>query len=99
THGSGISPDIIVERGYRSAVRLPELRALGFKPKQQRIPALVLPIHGTDGSNGLYQIRPDEPRINRDGDPIKYETPVGASMHLDCPPRCRPMMAGPCIPL
>ncbi|MDA8216195.1 MAG: DUF3854 domain-containing protein, partial [Dehalococcoidales bacterium] len=97
--GSGIAPDVVRERGYRSALGRKELADLGFSPAQRRTPALLVPVWAPDGSNGLFQARPDGPRVDREGRPVKYETPAGAGLRLDCPPRCRPMLADPNIPL
>jgi Domain of unknown function (DUF3854) len=58
-----------------------------------------MPLWTTDGRNGLVQYRPDTPRLDKDGKPVKYETPKGAGVQIDCPPRCRPMLADPSIAL
>jgi len=83
---SGISPDIVSQRGYSTATELRELRDLGFADYQLRVPALVIPMYGPDGSIANHQIRPDDPRLNEDGKPIKYETPSKSGVVLDCHP-------------
>jgi Domain of unknown function (DUF3854) len=103
--GSGISEEVILARGYRTVTDTRELAALGFAPAQQRTPGLLIPVYGPDGSNGLYQFRPDYPRQARNSKNefqpkvVKYETPKGASLRLDCPALCRPMLGDPSVPL
>jgi len=96
---SSISPEVAAERGYRSVKTRAELGRLGFGEKQCRVPALLVPIYGVSGKIVLYQARPDEPRINERGKPVKYETPGGSRMALDVPPRVRPMLGDPRRPL
>ena len=104
TRGSGIAPEVITARGYRS-ISPPEgygqLKALGFSPAQARnVPGLLLPLWAPDGGGkpAVYIYRPDTPR-QVSGRPIKYELPKGASVRVDSPPRCRPTLADPSIPL
>jgi Domain of unknown function (DUF3854) len=102
TQGSGIVPEVIAERRYRS-IQLPggysELKPYGFTRPQANLPGLLLPVWTTDGTNGLMVYRPDAPRLGKDGKAIKYELPKGAGVRLDCPPRCRAMLADPNIPV
>ena len=98
---SGISLDIIKARGYRS-IHGPgvyaELKALGFNKAQSRLaPGLLIPILDIDGKPVLYQFRPDTPRVNKDGKPIRYETPAGAAMRLDFGTVPREQLADPAI--
>jgi hypothetical protein len=102
--GSGISEEVRLARGYRTVTDARELAQLGFAPAQQRTPGLLIPVYGPDGSNGLYQFRPDYPRHAKNSKSehpkvIKYETPQGAKLRLDCPAFCRPMLGNPSIPL
>ncbi len=88
---SGIAPEVIEARGYRTAVSKKDLAALGFGPQQSRVPALVVPVCGLDGVPVTYQARPDEPRKffdrNKDKEKeIKYETPGKSRVRLDFPP-------------
>jgi hypothetical protein len=99
TKGSGLSLAAIRERGYRSVLGKAELRVHHFLPRQCRTPGLLLPVCPPDGSNGLYCYRPDNPRQTADGKVLKYELPAGCSVRLDVPPRCRPALADPTIPL
>jgi hypothetical protein len=88
---SAISIDVVAKRGYRSMgsrYDLPELEALGFTKAQARIPGLLIPLHGIDGEIRGYQYRPDSPR-EKDGKPIKYETPRGQKNILDIPSSIR----------
>jgi hypothetical protein len=96
---SAIAPQVARARGYRSVVDPAELRTLGFSAQQTRTPALLIPIYGPSGGQPvLYQARPDEPR-ERDGKPVKYETPVRAGMRLDVPPAARERLRDPSQPL
>lgn len=95
--GSGITEGVVSCRGYRTAMQPEQLAELGFSHDQCIAPALIIPIHGIDGGIVTYQIKPDEPRQNSDGKPIKYETPKGSSVAIDiCPlPSIREMLKNP----
>jgi hypothetical protein len=100
TEGSGISPEVITEHGYRSVAGpedIPLLKQYGFTRVQwsRQTPGLLLPVWTADGRNGLMVYRPDTPRLRKDGKPIKYEFPKNAGVRLDCPPRCRPLLPNP----
>ena len=86
---SGIDPDTIDARGYFTATQPVELIRLGFTRTQARVPAMVIPIYSPKGEVSLHQIRPDQPRVNRKGKRLKYETPKDARMALDVPPLMR----------
>lgn len=108
---SGISDDVIVARGYRTVDDATELKTLGFAPAQCRPPGLLLPLWTTDGQNGYYIFRPDNPRVVEDRKRgklpdgtyrqrvIKYEQPKGEPVRVDCPPVCRARLADPAVPL
>jgi hypothetical protein len=83
---SAISEAVAQERGYRSVGLKSELQRLGFSNYQQRVPALLVPIYGVSGEIANYQIRPDEARMNRKGQAIKYETIAGSKICIDVPP-------------
>src|SRR3712207_3062391 len=83
---SGISPTVVAERGYYTAKTKAELARLGFSKPQQREPALVVPMYSPVGELATHQIRPDAPREDGEGKPIKYETPAGSPIHLDVHP-------------
>src|SRR5262245_46848029 len=102
---SGIAEEVIVERGYRSITLRTALSEYGFSADQcRRVPGLLIPQHGTDGSNGRYTFKPDQPRTitskrsNKER-VVKYETPKDAGIRLDCPPRCCPHLGNPDIEL
>jgi hypothetical protein len=97
--GSGISVDVIRERGYRSLLGKAELKKLGFTPAQQRTPGILIPLWSVDGKEAGYQYRPDNPRVDARGRPVKYESPRGSANRIDCPPRCRKMLGDPRVPL
>jgi hypothetical protein len=97
--GSGLSEAVIAERGYVTATLPDILEAHGLSHTQARVlPGLFLPLWTVDGNDGCGVYRPDHPRVVR-GKPQKYEMPKGSGVRLDCPPRCRPMLANPNIPL
>jgi hypothetical protein len=111
---SGISDDVIRQRGYRSIVTADELQGLGFAPAQCRPPGLLLPLWTTDGNNsdgpGRHVYRPDNPRVVEDRRRklpdgtyhqrvIKYEQPQGQGVRVDCPPACRVKLGDPAVPL
>ena len=109
-HASAISDEVIISRGYRTVRSNDELRKFGFAPAQCKVPGLLLPVHTTDGGNGLAVYRPDNPRVledrskrNPDGTHpckvLKYEFPKGESMRLDCPPKCQPLLGDPSMAL
>lgn len=97
--GSGISPEVIAERGYETIYGPKPLEAFGFSKAQRRAPGILICLWTPDGSPAGHQYKPDNPRMNKDGKPIKYETPAGASLRLDVPPRCRPMLGNPEVAL
>jgi hypothetical protein len=82
---SGISEEIAAERGYRTARRRSEVPE-AFKDYQRR-PGLVAPMFSPDGVTRGVQLRPDKPRKNKRGKPLKYETPEDVSPVVDVHPR------------
>ena len=74
---SAITRKVAAARGYRTVTTRAEVRRLGFADAQARMPALLIPVWTVCGDVGLYQLRPDTPRI-RDGKALKYETPRGS---------------------
>ena len=95
---SGISSEVISDRGYRTVTNMAELRRLGFSDAQTSVPALLFPIWGVSGEVALHQTRPDLPRT-RDGKLVKYETLAGAQMALDVHPSARHLIGNPKIDL
>jgi len=99
SEGSGISVDVIRERGYRSLLGKSELVKAGFTASQQRVPGILIPIWGVDGKEAGYQYRPDNPRFDARGRPIKYESPRGSANRIDCPPLSQKLIGDPEVPL
>jgi hypothetical protein len=97
--GSGLSDDVIAERGYRTVTSAIELLELGFADYQaERTPGYLLPVHDTRGRNGRYYFKPDRPR-SRDGKPVKYESQPDRGVVLDVPPRCQATLTDWRVPL
>jgi hypothetical protein len=92
---SAISPEVMRERGYRTIMGKAELQQLGFRIFQCRIPGILIPLWAPDGSPAGYQYRPDKPRLDAKGRPIKYENAMGEGLRLDVPPGCRSQLANP----
>ena len=101
---SGISPEIIRERGYHSihgAESYAQLRHLGFANVQSRLaPGLLVPILGRTGAPVQYQFRPDIPRPSgRTGKTIKYETLARRPIRLDFGVGQADSLANPAVPV
>src|SRR5215204_5219251 len=99
---SAIDPAVALERGYYLEKTKRGLERLGFKRRQQRTPAIVIPRFSPSGESIPPQIKPDEPRIeeaNGKRRAIKYETPAGAEVRLSTPPRVRTLMRDPATAL
>jgi hypothetical protein len=47
----------------------------------------------------FFQARPDDPRFDRRGKAVKYETPAGVSMAVDAHPSIREQLRDPAVPL
>ena len=95
---SGISPVVALERGYRTATTIREVKRLGFAESQCQVPGLLIPIRNLGSEIASYQFKPDTPRI-KDGKPNKYESPPKSLCQLDVPPRARPWILDPRQPL
>lgn len=89
--GSGISPEVIERRGYRS-VTAQEARNLGFADYQARA-GLLIPQWSLAGVQVGYLLKPDQPRTDKDGKVVKYEqrekTPPRFDIHPDALPALR----------
>lgn len=94
---SAIAPDVIAERGYFTAARATDLPA-AFADWQRR-PGLVVPIRDTTGQIVAWQLKADEPRLDRTGRTIKYDSATGGRQCLDVPVRSRPLLGDPTVPL
>jgi hypothetical protein len=103
----GVADEVAAQRGYQSAVKKSDLERLRFGRTQQIVPALIIPIWSVHGSVESYQLRPDEPRLNKTGKARKYEMKAGCNMLLDfhpCLTRLREggkvaLIADPTVPL
>lgn len=82
---SGIDPSVAAERGYYTARGRSEVPE-AFKDYQRRR-GLVVPMFSPDGETVGYQLRPDQPRKDKKGKPLKYETPGSSEVILDVHPR------------
>jgi hypothetical protein len=93
--GSGISPQMISDRGYFTVTHKDDLRELGFADYQERVPAMVIPVYGVDGSFRFYRIRPDDPRrdLEKPGKVVKYEQPTGTGVTIDVPRSAQPLLS------
>lgn len=98
TEESGINPDVVEARRYRTVKKKAELKGLGFSDTQRTVPGLLIPVYSPSGEIATYQYRPDEPRI-KDGKPVRYETPSGTRMVLDVHPFAQEMLVDPSVPL
>jgi hypothetical protein len=102
-HGSGITPEVIRARGYRSVQDTDGrtiLEALGFSRSQaHHTPGLLIPILDCHGQAVLYQYRPDRPRETKEGKSVKYDTPWQARMRLDFGPGPHDWVGDPAVPL
>ena len=96
---SGITPDVVEARGYRTIEKKVDLKSLGFAERQCNPPGLLIPIYSPTAEIVTYQFRPDQPRIGKDGKPVKYETPSGSRMVLDVHPFAREKLGNPSVPL
>jgi len=65
---------------------------------QQITPSLLIPICSVRGAVENYQLRPDQPRLNK-GKPRKYEMKAGGRMLLDAHPRLTRQLDGGKVPL
>jgi hypothetical protein len=95
----GVSADVIAARQPYTVTEPVTLKQLGFSRSQysgaDRLPGLLLPVHTTDGGNGLSVYRPDVPRttVTRGSGAglsiSAFEIPAGMALRLDCPPPAR----------
>jgi hypothetical protein len=95
---SGIAPEVIEARGYRTVEKKVGVKRLGFSEAQCNVPGLLIPVWSPSRGISLYQYRPDEPRI-KDGKAVKYETPPNTRMMFDVHPFSRGMLGDPSVPL
>ena len=94
---SGIDPDVIAARGYRS-VTAEEAAELGFAPSQCR-DGLAIPQWTLAGVQVGWLLKPDNPRVDERGKTLKYEAPAGSTPHLDIHPEARHLLRDPSVTL
>jgi hypothetical protein len=102
--GSGLSDQVIAERGYRTVTDPAELRDLGFANAGGWVPptpGYLLPVYDTRGRNGRYYFKPDHPRQDPDRPErrVKYESQPNRGVVLDVPRRCQKALADWRVPL
>lgn len=98
---SGISPEVIAQRGYWTAPTAADIPD-GFADYQHQawmFPILVIPQWNLAGRRFAYVLRPDHPRRGKDGRATKYESMPGAPVGFDVPPAMVPLLRDPSIPL
>lgn len=88
---SAISDDIIAERGYETITN-PKALPLQFVHSQRERHGLLIPIRDVTGKIVIWQLKPDNPRIDAKGTPIKYETAKDGRTCIDVPDRVLPYL-------
>lgn len=98
---SGLSDEAIAAAGFYSETSDSAIGGiLQRKWSKRRGPALVIPFRDSQGHvNGYKRVRPDCPRQNRDGKPIKYESPRGIGNRVYLPPGVAEVLAAPAVEL
>jgi putative DNA primase/helicase len=96
---SAITPEVARARGYRSVDTKAHLESIGVAKAGRNVPGLLVPLHDKHGEVWGFQYRPDVPRLNGTGKPIKYETPVKQRNGIDVPPGVGPLLDNPTVPL
>ena len=88
---SGISDEVIRQRGYRTVTTSGTLIQAEFTPQQSLYtPGFLVPIRNLAGIPVLHQYKADNPRVipgkrGKPGKPAKYDTPKGKKVVLDIP--------------
>lgn len=88
---------MVSERGYYTAQHRSEVPE-AFAGYQRRL-GLVVPVHSPDGETTSSQLRPDNPRRDKKGKALKYETPGGSRTILDVHPRNHAAVRDPAVDL
>lgn len=96
---SGVTPAVLAARRYETADTKAAVEKLGFSRPQCNAPALVIPMYDAAGERAGVQIRPDRPRLNREGKAVKYESPRNSRAVIDVPPAARHRVLDPGQPL
>ncbi len=98
---SGISLEVIEQRGYWTATTAAEIPD-GFDWYQRQtwmFPILVIPQWNSVGRLFAHILRPDHPRRGRDEKFVKYEAQPGAPVGFDVPPAMVPLLREPSVPI
>jgi hypothetical protein len=96
---SGITLEHATLRGYETITSRSRLDALKITKAGRNTPGLLVPQLRADGSTWGWQYRPDTPRVDSKGRPVKYETPWQQPNGLDVPPAVGPMLGDLSVPL
>ncbi len=79
---------VAAERGYRTVEDGEVLRTLGFKKYQwSYVPGLLQPIWDFRGHIVTFMWRANKPRLNKKGEPVKWDAIEGSPKVLDIHPR------------
>jgi len=98
---SAISPEVARQRNYQSVDTRTRLESIDIAKTHRRVPGLLLPVYGPACANGeasTWQYRPDDPRIDAKGKPVKYVT-ANRDIVMDVPVAVRPHIDNPDRPL
>jgi hypothetical protein len=98
---SAISVAVATDRGYVSVDTKARLDSIDIPKTHQLVPGLLIPVYGPESTNGeaaTWQYRPDHPRVDVKGRPVKYVTAM-RGMVVDVPPALRPYIGDPSRPL
>lgn len=99
---SGISADVVAERGYYTALDWHDLQDTAFRGGQKvpgTFPWLIIPQYGPGGEHVYDVARPDLPAVDSTGRVKKYLQPAGVGHRLDVPQRCRAFLGDADAPL
>ena len=86
-------------RDYMTVDTKKRLEQLNITKAGRNVPGLLIPLHDKTGAVWGWQYRPDSPRENAQGKPLKYETPVGQRNGIDVPPGVGPALDDPAVEL
>lgn len=98
---SGITPEVARQRNYQSVDTKSRLASIDIPVTHRLVPGLLIPVYGPESSNGeaaTWQYRPDHPRLDAKGKPVKYVTAM-RGLVLDVPVAMRPIIGDPDRPL
>ena len=96
---SKVSDEVIERRGYESVMN-PRAVPSKYFADYQRLPGWLAPIHDAAGNLASYQLKPDNPRTDRNsGKPVKYESAKNGRACVDVPASVRPLLRDTTKPL